>query len=265
MTLFGLLLALAACVAASSAQASTGVRYGIQDDAWLEFGPGTLNQRLTTFKRLGVPLVRFTLRWNESPGDGRSIRPRRAIPRMTGAGGQGSARSSPLRPDPRAHAGRDAGVGERRARAELRAATPSRLPPLRDRRRESLPVGSLLADLERAEQAPLAQADEVGDLRPASAQPWVRGDPCRAAARPRRRRGDGAQGRGRRRLTRHLGPRHGRRPREVRRLRSPPIPLDAVRDAVQRRLQELPVDHDGDDQEAPHPRQALTSGRSRSG
>ena len=26
---------------------------------------GTLNQRLATFKRLGVPLVRFTLRWNE--------------------------------------------------------------------------------------------------------------------------------------------------------------------------------------------------------
>ena len=65
MTLFMLLLALAACVAASSVQASTGVRYGIQDDAWLEFGPGTLNQRLATFKRLGVPIVRFTLRWNE--------------------------------------------------------------------------------------------------------------------------------------------------------------------------------------------------------
>ena len=63
--LFVLLVALAACVAASSVQASTGVRYGIQDDAWLEFGPGTLNQRLATFKRLGVPLVRFTLRWNE--------------------------------------------------------------------------------------------------------------------------------------------------------------------------------------------------------
>ena len=64
MTLFGLLLVLAACVAASSGQASTGVRYGIQDDAWLEFGPGTLNQRLATFERLGVPLVRFNLRWN---------------------------------------------------------------------------------------------------------------------------------------------------------------------------------------------------------
>jgi hypothetical protein len=65
MTLFGLLLVLAASVGAGSVQASSGVRYGIQDDAWLEFGPGTLNQRLTTFKRLGVPIVRFTLRWNE--------------------------------------------------------------------------------------------------------------------------------------------------------------------------------------------------------
>ena len=42
-----------------------GVQYGIQDDAWLEFGPGKLDQRLATFKRLGVPLVRFTLHWNE--------------------------------------------------------------------------------------------------------------------------------------------------------------------------------------------------------
>jgi hypothetical protein len=65
MTLFALLFVLAVCVAASSVQASSSVRYGIQDDAWLEFGPGTLNQRLATFKRLGVPLVRFTLRWNE--------------------------------------------------------------------------------------------------------------------------------------------------------------------------------------------------------
>ena len=67
MRMFVMLFAVAAtaCVAASSVHASKGVRYGIQDDAWLEFGPGTLNQRLATFKRLGVPLVRFTLRWNE--------------------------------------------------------------------------------------------------------------------------------------------------------------------------------------------------------
>jgi hypothetical protein len=59
------LLAVAPCVAARSAHASHAVRYGIQDDAWLEFGPGRLNQRLATFKRLGVPLVRFTLHWNQ--------------------------------------------------------------------------------------------------------------------------------------------------------------------------------------------------------
>ena len=40
MTLFVLLVALAACVAASSPQASSGVQFGIQDDAWLEWGPG---------------------------------------------------------------------------------------------------------------------------------------------------------------------------------------------------------------------------------
>jgi hypothetical protein len=65
VTLFVLLFALAAAVAASSVQASSGVRYGIQDDAWLEFGPGTLNQRLLTIKKLGVPLVRFSIRWNQ--------------------------------------------------------------------------------------------------------------------------------------------------------------------------------------------------------
>jgi hypothetical protein len=63
--LFVLLIAVLAGVAASSVQASKGVRFGIQDDAWLLYGPGTVNQRLATFKRLGVPLVRFTLHWNE--------------------------------------------------------------------------------------------------------------------------------------------------------------------------------------------------------
>jgi hypothetical protein len=65
ITFLALVFALAACAATSSAPASPSVQYGIQDDTWLEFGPGKLDQRLTTFKRLGVPLVRFTLRWNE--------------------------------------------------------------------------------------------------------------------------------------------------------------------------------------------------------
>jgi hypothetical protein len=65
ITLLALFAVLVACAAPSPGQASGGIRYGIQDDAWLEYGPGTLDQRLRTFKRLGVPLVRFTVRWNE--------------------------------------------------------------------------------------------------------------------------------------------------------------------------------------------------------
>ena len=65
MVLFVALIAVVSGVAASSTPAAKGVRYGIQDDAWLQYGPGTLNQRLATFKRLGVPLVRFALRWNQ--------------------------------------------------------------------------------------------------------------------------------------------------------------------------------------------------------
>jgi hypothetical protein len=63
----GLLVVLCAvvgCVAPNHARASSRIQYGIQDDAWLEYGPGTLNRRLATFERLHVPLVRFTLHWN---------------------------------------------------------------------------------------------------------------------------------------------------------------------------------------------------------
>jgi hypothetical protein len=41
------------------------VRFGIQDDAWLAYGPGTLASRLDTLDRLGVKLVRYTIFWNQ--------------------------------------------------------------------------------------------------------------------------------------------------------------------------------------------------------
>ena len=47
------------------AEASPSVRYGVQDDAWLEAGPGTLEQRLDRLDRLGVQIVRYTLRWDQ--------------------------------------------------------------------------------------------------------------------------------------------------------------------------------------------------------
>jgi hypothetical protein len=76
-----LLLLLAAAtfafaVAAPTASASRSIRYGVQDDAWLMHGPGSLQQRVATLDDLGVDLVRFTVRWDQvarkRPRNGRS-------------------------------------------------------------------------------------------------------------------------------------------------------------------------------------------------
>jgi hypothetical protein len=56
---------LAAAVTAAPADASKQVRFGIQDDAWLVSGPGALDDRLDELERLGVDLVRYTLRWDQ--------------------------------------------------------------------------------------------------------------------------------------------------------------------------------------------------------
>ena len=50
---------------ASAAGASHGVQYGIQDDAWLLGGPGTLESRLDLLQGLGVTTVRFSIRWDQ--------------------------------------------------------------------------------------------------------------------------------------------------------------------------------------------------------
>ncbi|MCP9484597.1 MAG: hypothetical protein MSC30_01945 [Gaiellaceae bacterium MAG52_C11] len=52
-------------VLAPSGSAASGVRFGIQDDAWLAQGPGTLESRLDRLEGLGVDVVRFNLHWNE--------------------------------------------------------------------------------------------------------------------------------------------------------------------------------------------------------
>ncbi|MGB8003095.1 MAG: hypothetical protein WCF27_02425, partial [Gaiellaceae bacterium] len=56
-----MLLALLAPVGAG---ASTHVQYGVQDDAWLLYGPETPTQRIAILQRLGVDMVRLTLRWD---------------------------------------------------------------------------------------------------------------------------------------------------------------------------------------------------------
>jgi len=52
-----------ALLAPSAASASPYVQYGVQDDAWLEYGPGTLAGRLNRLQSLGVDIVRVTLDW----------------------------------------------------------------------------------------------------------------------------------------------------------------------------------------------------------
>jgi hypothetical protein len=54
-----------ALAAAAPAGASPGAAFGLQDDAWLMYGPGTLPDRVATLQGLGVHLVRFTLRWDQ--------------------------------------------------------------------------------------------------------------------------------------------------------------------------------------------------------
>jgi len=53
-------------VTAEVAAASPGIRYGIQDDAWLLGGPGTFESRLRFLRRLGVDVVRINVRWDET-------------------------------------------------------------------------------------------------------------------------------------------------------------------------------------------------------
>jgi hypothetical protein len=60
----GICAAVAVLAVAAPASASPYAEYGIQDDAWLLYGPGTLEGRIATLDGLGVDLVRYTLDWS---------------------------------------------------------------------------------------------------------------------------------------------------------------------------------------------------------
>jgi hypothetical protein len=63
-------------LAAGGASASSHIQYGVQDDAWLLYGPEPPAQRVQILQKLGVDLVRLTLRWDaiaqSAPADARS-------------------------------------------------------------------------------------------------------------------------------------------------------------------------------------------------
>lgn len=57
-----LVLALATC---SSAAASTSAQFGLQDDAWLAYGEGSVQERVAKLQTAGVSIVRYTVRWDQ--------------------------------------------------------------------------------------------------------------------------------------------------------------------------------------------------------
>ncbi len=52
-------------ILAVAASAAPALRVGVTDDAWLEFGPGTLEERVSDLQELGTQVVRVTLDWRE--------------------------------------------------------------------------------------------------------------------------------------------------------------------------------------------------------
>jgi hypothetical protein len=48
-----------------TASASPYAQFGVQDDAWLLHGPGTVESRVAELDSVGVDIVRFTLDWSE--------------------------------------------------------------------------------------------------------------------------------------------------------------------------------------------------------
>ena len=69
---FGVALAAAAVVAAAAASTEVSapkLAYGLQDDAWIQFGPGTIEERIATLQKLGIRVVRLTVHWDQVEPD----------------------------------------------------------------------------------------------------------------------------------------------------------------------------------------------------
>src|SRR5262245_37873969 len=50
---------------AGASKSTRSVLYGVNDDAWLPHGGGSLESRLDALERLGPEVVRFTIRWDQ--------------------------------------------------------------------------------------------------------------------------------------------------------------------------------------------------------
>ena len=60
-----MIAAIVAAAAASAAATAPKLAYGLQDDAWIQYGPGTIESRIETLRTLGIRVVRVTVRWDQ--------------------------------------------------------------------------------------------------------------------------------------------------------------------------------------------------------
>ncbi len=65
LALVSLLVAVAVLGTAARAPAAPTLHVGVTDDAWLLFGPGTMEERTAQLHDLGVEVVRLTLEWRQ--------------------------------------------------------------------------------------------------------------------------------------------------------------------------------------------------------
>ena len=167
-----LAVAVAALLAsAAPADASRFVRYGLQDDAWLAYGPGTLDERLDTLDRMGVGLVRYTLDWSRIEGTEGGPDWDQSDAILRGLNRRGIVPVVTLWGTPRwANGGRSPNWAPR---------SKWTFPRLRAARGGSLSVRPQLADLERAEPAALAPPDLGARLHADPAQSRLRRHPPR--------------------------------------------------------------------------------------
>ena len=207
------------------AAASSGVRYGLTDDAWLLDGPGTLEARLAQLDTLGVRVVRFTLRWDQVAATEPTSPTDPSDPAydwtaddavLHGLHAHGVDVVVQLLGTPAwANGGRH---------IELRPDLGHGVPRLRDGRCHPVRVGGEVADLERAEPGALVAPDEPRDLHLASPQSSLCGDSRSDPERASCRRRNGAARLDGRRLTGRVAHRNAQGAREARRLRAQPLP-----------------------------------------
>ena len=125
------------------------VRFGIQDDAWLQYGPGTLATRAATSRPTGV---------RRRAGNRQLVRGRAHARKLQLAPHRRGAERAASK---RARSGRDAlghsPLGERRSGPQPASHRGRGLRGVRSSRRSAVSLRQAVGDLERAEPAPLAR------------------------------------------------------------------------------------------------------------